>query len=277
MAQDALERRTRLQILDVALGLFARQGFEATSVDSIARGADSGLRTVLWHFGDKARLYADAVELAGDRFLHAMRGHLESRRPTLSETLAEWVWTLEKGGDVSALVYAASGTDWDPGTAGALESLNDRLVDFWQRRIAMVCYPPDTRPLRCKELAHLVVAAAPAFALARGDAAVVRSALMADFAMALECLALDDGPKVIPAHSNGTCLEGADGDDPAWFSPRELQVLREVEKGITNKQIAIALATTEHTVKYHLKNVFRKLSVRRRTDALKVAKALRLI
>lgn len=117
---------------------------------------------------------------------------------------------------------------------------------------------------------------------------MVRSALMADFAMALECLALDDGPKVNPARSNGTCLEGdsegspgrvqgAHGDDSAWFSPRELQVLREVEKGITNKQIAIALATTEHTVKYHLKNVFRKLSVRRRTDALKVAKALRLI
>ena len=85
---------------------------------------------------------------------------------------------------------------------------------------------------------------------------------------------------------NGTCLEDAvssdrsrsvNGDDPAWFSPRELEVLREVERGISNKEIARALSMTEHTVKFHLKNIFRKLYVGRRTEALKVARELRVI
>ena len=61
------------------------------------------------------------------------------------------------------------------------------------------------------------------------------------------------------------------------LSPREMEVLWELSLGRSNKQIARLLYMTEHTVKFHLKNVFRKLSVNRRTEALKVANEAGLI
>ena len=65
--------------------------------------------------------------------------------------------------------------------------------------------------------------------------------------------------------------------DSVTLSRRELQVLVEVDKGASNREIAHGFDVTEHTVKFHLKNTYRKLAVRRRTEALKVAKELGLI
>lgn len=56
------------------------------------------------------------------------------------------------------------------------------------------------------------------------------------------------------------------------ISPRELDVLLELERGGSNKHIARVLGITEHTVKFHLKNLYRKLGVNRRTQALRVAR-----
>ncbi len=55
------------------------------------------------------------------------------------------------------------------------------------------------------------------------------------------------------------------------LSLRELEVLQELSLGRSNKMIARSLDMTEHTVKFHLKNIFKKLSVSRRTEALNAA------
>lgn len=52
------------------------------------------------------------------------------------------------------------------------------------------------------------------------------------------------------------------------LSERELSVLKLVAAGHANKQIAAELAITEDTVKAHLKNIFSKLAVRDRTEAV---------
>jgi DNA-binding NarL/FixJ family response regulator len=54
---------------------------------------------------------------------------------------------------------------------------------------------------------------------------------------------------------------------PAALSPRELEVLRLVSKGLPNKQIARSLGISERTVKVHLGNVFRRIGVQDRTSA----------
>lgn len=55
------------------------------------------------------------------------------------------------------------------------------------------------------------------------------------------------------------------------LTPRELQVLQEMSKGLANKEIGDVLKITEHTVKDHLKNILGKLRVADRTEAVTVA------
>jgi DNA-binding NarL/FixJ family response regulator len=55
------------------------------------------------------------------------------------------------------------------------------------------------------------------------------------------------------------------------LTPREVQVLQFLVKGLANKQIGDMLNITEHTVKDHLKNIFGKLQVVDRTEAVTAA------
>ncbi len=55
------------------------------------------------------------------------------------------------------------------------------------------------------------------------------------------------------------------------LTPRELQVLNELVKGLANKQIADVLNITENTTKWYLKNILAKLRVTDRTEAVAVA------
>jgi len=52
------------------------------------------------------------------------------------------------------------------------------------------------------------------------------------------------------------------------LTPRELEVLRLMARGNTNQAIAKALVVAEGTVKYHVKNVLRKLRAANRADAV---------
>ena len=51
------------------------------------------------------------------------------------------------------------------------------------------------------------------------------------------------------------------------LSARELEVLRLVAAGRTNRQIAAELVVSEHTVARHMQNIFGKLGVSSRTAA----------
>ena len=53
----------------------------------------------------------------------------------------------------------------------------------------------------------------------------------------------------------------------AELTPRELDILKLVAKGKTNKHIAIELHITESTVKVHVKNLLKKLRLRSRVEA----------
>ncbi|HTB85004.1 MAG TPA: response regulator transcription factor [Candidatus Sulfotelmatobacter sp.] len=55
------------------------------------------------------------------------------------------------------------------------------------------------------------------------------------------------------------------------LTDREVQVLRELAKGLANKEIAESLTISEHTVKTHLKNILGKLRVADRTEAVTTA------
>jgi DNA-binding CsgD family transcriptional regulator len=56
--------------------------------------------------------------------------------------------------------------------------------------------------------------------------------------------------------------------DSSQFSKREKEVIELLLQGKSNKQIALALGISASTVEYHLKNVYKKLQVSSRTEAV---------
>jgi DNA-binding NarL/FixJ family response regulator len=61
------------------------------------------------------------------------------------------------------------------------------------------------------------------------------------------------------------------------ISKREADILLLVDKGLSNQQIADKLFLSENTIKKHLSNIFQKLQVDRRTEAIKKARELSII
>lgn len=61
------------------------------------------------------------------------------------------------------------------------------------------------------------------------------------------------------------------------LSPRELEILSLIANGHSNNEIAEQLFVSESTVKKHVSNVLVKLDAKRRTQAIKIAKEMRII
>lgn len=61
------------------------------------------------------------------------------------------------------------------------------------------------------------------------------------------------------------------------MTPKELEVLKLLEQGLPTKRIAVALTVSPETVRWHLKNIYSKLAVGSRFDAVDRARTLALL
>jgi DNA-binding CsgD family transcriptional regulator len=61
------------------------------------------------------------------------------------------------------------------------------------------------------------------------------------------------------------------------ITKRELEILELIAQGLSNREIAEKLFVTENTVKTHSSRLLDKLSAKRRTQAVQIAKEMRLI
>ena len=57
----------------------------------------------------------------------------------------------------------------------------------------------------------------------------------------------------------------------AQLTEREVEILRLLAEGLSNKSISERLSLSENTIKYHLKNILQKLNVQNRTEAVMYA------
>lgn len=79
------------------------------------------------------------------------------------------------------------------------------------------------------------------------------------------------GQTVLAPAVAGTILGLVGNRNPDVLSPRELEVLRLVAAGATNRAVARQLHVSEATIKTHLLHVYAKLEVRDRAAAVAVA------
>ena len=65
--------------------------------------------------------------------------------------------------------------------------------------------------------------------------------------------------------------------DDLGITPREMEILALVAKGLSNREIAGQLFVSENTVKTHCSRAFDKLGARRRTQAVQLGKEFGLL
>lgn len=66
-------------------------------------------------------------------------------------------------------------------------------------------------------------------------------------------------------------------DAPPALSPREIEIIGLVAKGMTNREIAALLSISSLTVACHIKNIYKKLAVNSRTQAVFEARTFGLL
>lgn len=100
---------------------------------------------------------------------------------------------------------------------------------------------------------------------------LLKDMLLTDVLSAIR--AARDGERVIPVAVAARLRESSF----SRLTRREMEVLALVAQGRSNKQVAQAIGRTGETVKLHLKNIFAKLGVGDRTEAVTVGLARGLI
>lgn len=104
-------------------------------------------------------------------------------------------------------------------------------------------------------------------ALRRGASAyVVKSINAQDLAAVLRQVV--DGTVFTAVAAPGLVSDAAGA---AGLTEKEIEILRGVADGLSNREIGRSMWVTEQTVKFHLTNVYRKLGVANRTEAARAA------
>ena len=75
----------------------------------------------------------------------------------------------------------------------------------------------------------------------------------------------------------GTIEADSAGPRAARLTDREISILRAVARGLSNDEIAKELWVARQTVKFHLTNIYRKLGVRNRAEAMRKAYTFGLV
>jgi LuxR family transcriptional regulator, maltose regulon positive regulatory protein len=80
-----------------------------------------------------------------------------------------------------------------------------------------------------------------------------------------------------PAAGNLDCLVPQTSAMSERLTPRECSILKRLESGLSNKEIAEAIFVSEGTLKWHLHNVYGKLYVKNRSGAITRARTLGIL
>ena len=83
--------KTRTRLVDVARGLFAKQGLENTTMNDIAVASGKGRRTLYTYFKNKEDIYFAVIETELEH-LSAQLSEVANKRMDLEEKLVEIIY-----------------------------------------------------------------------------------------------------------------------------------------------------------------------------------------
>ena len=273
----------------------ARQRFiEAENLGRVglALYREAEVHRLLGHFKEAEQAYRDASGHGWDpqpglAQLRLAQGRVDAATASIQRVLAETAEPLKRAGLLPACVeimLAAGDTDAAGVACRELEELAGRFESAMLG--AMVAH--------ARGAVHLAQADPTAALGSLRSAAEVWSELEAPYEVArtrelvgLACRALGDDEaasleldaaraafeelEAAPDSARIAALSAAPRTSSHGLTARELEVLRLVAAGRSNREIAAQLVISEHTVARHLQNIFGKLDVSSRTAAASFA------
>ena len=154
---SASARRT--QLIEVARGVFARHGYEATSVEEIAARAAVSKPIVYEHFGGKEGLYAVLVDREMDAVVTRISEAIASGTPRQRverAALAFLSYVRDHPDGFAVLSRDAPVTVARGGMSSLLNDVAERVSDVFTMTFKKAGYDPKTAPIYAHALVGMV-------------------------------------------------------------------------------------------------------------------------
>lgn len=149
--------------------------------------------------------------------------------------------------------------------AGGLEATRRILAELPDTKIVMVTVSHDD-----DDLFQAIKAGAHGYLL--------KDMSQEDFSATISGIAAGEAPlspglavKILQEFSRSSREHRPKGVGPDELTEREREVLQHLATGATNREIAASIFLSEHTVRFHMKNILSKLHVKNRAQAVAYA------
>jgi AcrR family transcriptional regulator len=149
----------RAQLIDVGRTVFAKRGFEATSVEEIAARAKVSKPIVYEHFGGKDGLYAAIVDHEVEHIVRRMVEAITSGTPrerVEQATLAFLTYVQERPGGFAMLVRDAPESKRSGEMPALMFELADRVGDVFAEQFRAAGFDARSAPIYAHALVGMV-------------------------------------------------------------------------------------------------------------------------
>ncbi len=149
----------RAQLVDVGRTVFAKRGYEATSVEEIASQAKVSKPVVYEHFGGKEGLYAVVVDREMEYVVRRISEAISSGSPrerVESAALAFLTYVKDHPDGFSVLVHDAPVGSARVGLTGLLNDVAERVADLFAAAFKEAGYDARSAPIYAHALIGMV-------------------------------------------------------------------------------------------------------------------------
>src|SRR3954454_17776565 len=124
--------RRRRQLLDVALGVFAANGFHQTSMEDVADAAGVTKPVLYKHFGSKRELYLELLDDVGQRLLEEGQKATAAAggpRQQVESGFAAYFQFVAENESAFRLLFGGDGREADAEFADVVRKVEDAMAD----------------------------------------------------------------------------------------------------------------------------------------------------